>query len=198
MKTATTLLWLALAWLAASCGGSYTPKPRGFNRIDLPKQSYQLLDAPDLPYHFEYSDQAVLSPDTTGFTGDHWVDLRYPIFGASVQLTYYPLLRNQALFYELLEDAYTLTNKHQIKASAIDRVAVANSFGNQGLLFLLKGEVPSQVQFLVTDSTDHFLRGALYFKMADKNDSLAPVIQFIQQDIVHMVQTTRWKQTTKK
>jgi gliding motility-associated lipoprotein GldD len=65
-------------------------------------------------------------------------------------------------------------------------------------LFLLKGEVPSQVQFLVTDSTDHFLRGALYFKMADKNDSLAPVIQFIQQDIVHMVQTTRWKQTTKK
>lgn len=196
MKLHTLVLGVVLLTLCFSCSSEYTPKPRGYNRIDLPERAYQLLDTLAIPYSFEYSRHAVISPDTTGFTGKHWVDLRYPTLGATVQVTYYPLNKNQTLFYELIEDAYTLTNKHQVKASAIDKLALTNAYGNEALMFLLKGEVPSQVQFLVTDSTDHFLRGALYFKMADKNDSLAPVIDYIQQDIVHMVKTTHWRKST--
>ena len=57
----------------------------------------------------------------------------------------------------------------------------------------LEGEVPSQFQFHITDSTDHFLRGALYFKTATKNDSLAPAIEFLKSDIIHLLNTLEWK-----
>jgi gliding motility-associated lipoprotein GldD len=58
----------------------------------------------------------------------------------------------------------------------------------------LSGEVPSQFQFYITDSTRHFLRGALYFPTATKNDSLAPIINYIKQDMIHLLNTTRWKE----
>jgi gliding motility-associated lipoprotein GldD len=57
----------------------------------------------------------------------------------------------------------------------------------------LSGEVPTQFQFFVTDSTDHFLRGALYFNTAMKNDSLAPVIEYIKVDMIHLINTLEFK-----
>ena len=57
----------------------------------------------------------------------------------------------------------------------------------------LSGQVPSQVQFYTTDMAQHFLRGALYFNTATQNDYLAPVIAFIKEDIIHMIQTLEWK-----
>jgi len=56
----------------------------------------------------------------------------------------------------------------------------------------LEGEVPSQFQFHVSDSTQHFMRGALYFKTATQNDSLAPVIDYLKRDIIHLLSTLRW------
>jgi gliding motility-associated lipoprotein GldD len=187
-------LYLAVFCFALySCSNNGSPKPRGYNRIDLPKAEYQTLQFADFPYSFEYSAYARANLDTQGFFEPYWINLLYPQMSANIQLTYYPLKKNRELFYELLNDTYTLANKHQIKASAIEQLSMVNPKGHSARLFLLKGEVPSQVQFFITDSTNHFLRGALYFKTATKNDSLAPVIDFIQADIVHMIQTTDWK-----
>lgn len=185
---------IASVCILFSCSEGNSPKPRGYNRIDLPDTSYQKLDlSSGYPYTFEYSAHAKLSPDTTGFYKPYWVNLNYSELGANVQITYYPLENSRELFYELLNDSYTLTNKHQIKASAIEQLSLQNPYGHSAKLFLLEGEVPSQVQFFITDSTQHFMRGALYFKTATKNDSLAPVIDFIRNDIVHLIQTTNWK-----
>jgi gliding motility-associated lipoprotein GldD len=60
------------------------------------------------------------------------------------------------------------------------------------MIFELEGEVPSQFQFYVTDSTKHFLRGALYFRTATKNDSLKPIIDFIKKDVIHLLNTVKW------
>jgi len=57
----------------------------------------------------------------------------------------------------------------------------------------LEGEVPSQYQFHVSDSAKHFLRGALYFKTATQNDSLRPVIDYIKQDVRHLLETLEWE-----
>ena len=57
----------------------------------------------------------------------------------------------------------------------------------------LQGEVPSQFQFFSTDSVHHFIRGALYFNTATKNDSLAPSIEFVKMDIIHMLNTLEWR-----
>ncbi len=94
---------------------------------------------------------------------------------------------------EYINDAYKLTSQHQVKAYAIEESILRTPRGYTASLTELSGEVPSQVQFMITDSSEHFLRGALYFNTASKNDSLKPVIDYIKTDIVHLLNTLQWK-----
>ena len=43
------------------------------------------------------------------------------------------------------------------------------------------------------DGTKNFVRGALYFNVTPNKDSLAPVLKFINHDIVHMMETFKWE-----
>ena len=164
-----------------ACTSDYMPKPKGYNRIILPKNEYQSL-ADTFPYHFEYSKQAVILPDTSWISEPYWIDVYYPKFHASVQVSYKPVHKSQQLLREYLATAYKLTSKHQVKAYAIDEATFKTKKGKIAVIAMLSGEVPSQYQFFCTDSMNHFLRGALYFNTATQNDSLAPVIEFIKKD----------------
>ena len=93
----------------------------------------------------------------------------------------------------ILEDSYKLAARHNIKAYAIEQRKIRLKSGLEASLIDLSGEVPSQVQFVTTDSTTHFLRGALYFNTATENDSLQPVIQYIRKDILHLLNTLKWR-----
>jgi gliding motility-associated lipoprotein GldD len=64
--------------------------------------------------------------------------------------------------------------------------------GYSAVVAELSGEVPTQFQFFVTDSTTHFLRGAVYFNTAMKNDSLAPVIEYLKIDMTHLMNTLKF------
>ena len=187
---ALTLITLCLFFY--SCSQDYLPKPKGYNRIELPDPKY--ISLPDsLPYDFEYSVHANIYKDSSWMAERYWINIYYPQLEASVQITYKPVLSRQDLLEEYLRDAHTLTSKHQIKAYAIDESIILTPLGNTVVISELSGEVPSQFQFYVTDSTKHFLRGALYFRTATKNDSLAPVIQYVKRDILQMVNTLEWK-----
>ena len=175
-----------------ACTRDYLPKPLGYNRLELPDPSYQSL--PDsLPYTFEYSRHAQLLPDTTGFREKYWIEIYYPQLKADVHVTYKKINHSEQLLKEFMSDAYTLTAKHQIKASAIDEVITKTPSGKTAVIAELEGEVPSQFQFTVTDSTRHFLRGALYFNTHVANDSLAPAIDYMKKDIMHMINTLEWR-----
>lgn len=168
------------------------PKPKGFNRIVLPDNEFQPL--PDtFPYQFEYSTHAKILKDSSWIAEPYWIDLYYPNFEASIQLSYKPVNNSNELLKEYLATSYKLTSKHQVKAYAIDEAIIETKSGKTAVLAKLSGEVPSQYQFFTTDSTHHFLRGALYFNTATQNDSLAPVIEFVRKDIVHLLNTLQWK-----
>lgn len=179
--------------LLTGCGSEYVPKPKGYNRIDLPEHKYTMLEEKH-PYKFEHSVYAEVSKDTSRIAEPHWIDINYPQHGAQVQLTYKSLEGKDKhnTLNELNEDARKLIAKHQIKAYAIEELMLKTKSGNTAHMFELSGEVPSQFQFYTTDSTKHFLRGALYFRTATKNDSLAPVIQHIKEDMVHLLKTLEW------
>lgn len=175
-----------------SCDRDYLPKPLGYNRLNLPEPTYHSL--PDsLPYTFEYSNQAMLLDDTTVFSERFWIGIYYPQLKADIHITYKPLKNNQKLLQEYLKDAYTLTAKHQIKAYAIDEVVTITPSGKTAVIAELDGEVPSQFQFTITDSVNHFLRGALYFNTKVNNDSLAPAIEYMKKDIIHLINTLEWR-----
>jgi gliding motility-associated lipoprotein GldD len=172
----------------------YVPKPKGYNRIELPQHHYQLIED-SFPYQFEYSKYALVRSDTSWMAEPYWIHLEYPELGADVQLTYKSLGQDQEKLKELLRDSYKLTSKHQIKAYSIDENLLKTPKGHTAVVAELSGEVPSQFQFYTTDSTRHFLRGALYFPTATKNDSLQPIIDFIKVDIIHLLNTLDWKES---
>lgn len=174
-----------------ACQTEYLPKPKGYNRFDMPKHEYVSL--PDtFPYKFEYSKHAKLLNDTSWISERFWIELYYPQYKANIHLTY-KVVNNSDSLKEYLDDAYFLTAKHQIKAYAIDESITKTPSGKTVVYAELEGEVPSQFQFFSTDSTLNFLRGALYFNTQVNNDSLKPAIEFVKVDIVNMMNTLEWR-----
>jgi len=190
----STINWLTIAFycLLSACSPDYQPKPKGYNRLVLPKAEYRLL--PDtLPYQFEYSKSAKLLKDTSWISERHWVEIYYPQLKANIHITYKKLSGKEAVLKELLNDAYNLTSKQQIKANAIDELITKTPSGKTAVIAEIAGEVPSQFQFTMTDSSKNFLRGALYFNTRVQNDSLAPAIDFMKKETLHLINTLQWK-----
>lgn len=94
-----------------------------------------------------------------------------------------------------INESHDLAFKHASMAADIESEAVIdNSRKLYGLIYYIKGNnVASPINFYLTDSVNNFLRGALYFNMAPKNDSLSPVIQDIEKDIKVLIKTFKWK-----
>ena len=174
-----------------SCGTDYTPKPRGYIRIDLPEKSYSPIET-GCPYSFETADYSTFQPDTRAQSDSCWFDIEYSQFKAKIYFSYKPIQGNLA---EYLEDSRELTNKHITKASGIDETLLIDEKHRVfGTLYTVAGSrAASPLQFYLTDSTNHFLRGALYFNVTPNNDSLAPVIDFLEEDVIHLIETLRWK-----
>ncbi len=174
-----------------SCRNDYTPKPRAYFRIDLPAKDYQQLDS-TFPYKFEYPVYSVLNPDRLSPEEENWINIDYPEYRASIHLSYKEVDNNLSKY---LEDSRTMVMKHMPKASSIkDQLIFRPEENIYGLKYKIEGlGAASPYQFFATDSAKHFIRGALYFNVKPNNDSLAPVIDFIREDIDHMIQTLEWK-----
>ena len=174
-----------------ACETNWLPKPPGYNRIDLPRHEYNQLED-GYPYQFDFSTQSQVEADSFNLSEKEWINLNYKKLGAKVHLTYKKIDQNTD-FQVLSNDAFNLTAKHQIKAYGIEEVVILTPNGYSAVVAELTGEVPTQFQFFVTDSTTHFLRGALYFNTALKNDSLAPIIEYIKIDLAHLINTVTFE-----
>jgi gliding motility-associated lipoprotein GldD len=190
--TSALVSCVAVLIIAAGCTKDYQPKPKGYNRLLIPEPAYQPL--PDsLPYSFEYSRHAKLMKDTSWIRERHWVEIYYPELKANIHVTYKRINNSEQLLKEFLDDAYTLTSKHQIKANAINETIATTPDGKVAVISEIEGDVPSQFQFTMTDSTRHFIRGALYFNTPVQNDSLRPAIDYVKRDMMHLINTLKWK-----
>ena len=178
-----------------SCNSRYTPKTTGYPIITLPKKVYLSSAVNDLPYTFEIPSYAVVDKKVA-YMGvaqqkNGWINLQFPTLNATVYISYNNIQKDK--LDVLVRDAYTFANNHSNKASFIEDSAFENPQGLRGVFFHLGGDVASPYQFFITDSSRHFLRGALYFDTTPNADSLAPVIDFLYQDLKQLVNTFHWK-----
>jgi gliding motility-associated lipoprotein GldD len=173
------------------CNEDYSPKPRGYFRIDFPEKSYVRFDT-TYPYTFEYPAYASVIADTRPTSEPYWINIDFPQYRGKIHISYKPVHENLAGY---LEDSRTFVVKHIPKADAIDDSLIYRPADRVfGLVYYIEGaQAASPCQFFVTDSSSRFLRGALYFNVPPNNDSLAPVINFIEADIRHMLKTFKWK-----
>ena len=198
--TLAGLLVLGLcASILFSCNSDYTPKRRGYFKIDLPRHAYQTFDKAGYPYTFEYPAYANVVKDSTFFDSTtenpYWINIDFPKFNARIYVSYKAIGKNS--FDKLRDDAFKMTFKHTSKASSIDQTPIQTTNGIGGMYFSVGGNAATAHQFFVTDTTRNFLRGALYFDTAPNEDSLKPVNDFLQEDMVHLINTFRWRAAAK-
>ena len=172
------------------------PKPRAYPRVEYPASGYKPFDAAYCNFTFEMPVYAVTEQDTSFFdkkpTEACWFNLTVPALNAKIYCSYYSIA-NHAAFDTLVQDAFIMTQKHNVKANYIEEIPVHRPLDKvHGIVFNVEGPAASSYQFFLTDSTRHFLRGALYFNTQAKPDSLAPVIAFMKKDLNHLIQTLQW------
>jgi gliding motility-associated lipoprotein GldD len=176
--------------LLASCNQTYTPKPAGYLKITYPEKTYELYNGQDF-YQFEIPSYAQVEIDRGPRSEEGWVNVVIPQLNGTIHLSYKPV---DDQLNALITDCRELVYKHTVKAHGIEETPFIQREQNRfGMVYDLKGDVASAVQFFITDSTDHFLRGSLYFNSRPNRDSLNPVIDFLREDIIHLIETTRWK-----
>ncbi|TCZ67220.1 hypothetical protein [Flaviaesturariibacter aridisoli] len=194
----TRLLFFALALVSlAACNSDYTVKPRGYFRIELPKKEYRRFDRPGYPYTFEYPVYGEILQDSLFFESraenPYWINIDFPSYGGRIHISYKEIGRGNR-FDSLVADAYEMSYKqHTYKASAIDHKPFTTPNGIEGVFITLRGNTATGTQFFATDSTKHFLRGALYFATTPNEDSLKPVSEFLRKDVEHLINTLQWR-----
>ncbi|MDO9375914.1 MAG: hypothetical protein V4725_11290 [Bacteroidota bacterium] len=209
---ATLLTW------CSSCNTPYVSKKRGYFNIELPNRSYQKFDQPGFPYSFEYPAYAAIIRDSTYFDSapenPFWINVDFPQFHSRIFLSY-KAIGGKAFFKikqpdgsfkdsvgindfdRMVNDAFTLTNKNNVVSNSINDSLIQTPTGVHGVFFKVGGNAATSKQFFLSDSINHFLRGALYFDVTPNADSLKPVQDFLQVDMDHMINTFRWKKASK-
>lgn len=174
----------------SACQDAIAPKPKGYFRIDLPEKSYNIIDTLPFPFQFKLPQYAYPNLHRTK-TDSNFFNIDFTRFDARLHLSYVPIKNNLP---KLLEDARTLVYKHVSKAQDIRENIVYNDEERVfGTFYEIAGNAASGSQFFVTDSSKHFLRGALYFNVEPNYDSIAPVQTFIDQDISVLLETLSWE-----
>jgi gliding motility-associated lipoprotein GldD len=193
-------LLFAVMAACVGCNRASAPRPYAYFRIAtpdtayIPFEKYQESDArpllSDYPYTFALSTNAVPMPREE--KGErYWLNIYYPSLDATIHCSYKPVRNN---LRELTNDALELVYKNASHASAIPEREYAHPEAHvYGVLFDLEGNTASSCQFFLTDSTRHFFRGSVYCNCLPNADSLAPVYEYLRTDVLHMIETFRWK-----
>lgn len=193
-RTITILLIVVLCSVVAGCSdGEDTPKPKAYLRITLPEKRYRVCDTTGLPFTFECAQEAaVVWKKNTG--RDKWIDIAYPSHNSIIFLSYRSIHSLQELKAET-DTSYQFLTVHFKQSSGVDEKQYVNTAEEvYATTFHLKGKnVASTYQFWATDSSSHFLRGALYINCPPNNDSLAPLIEYLQSDVNRLIETLRWR-----
>jgi gliding motility-associated lipoprotein GldD len=197
LKSKTPVKYCALILIVlglAACSGNadFSPKPRGYYRIVFPKKDYQAYSE-GCPFTFNYPKYGKIEADKSANAKPCWQNIQFPQFNATLHLSYEDI-KSKKEFNELIEDAHKLSFKHTVKATSIDEGLIAYPDRNvYGIYYTIDGNAASSAQFFLTDSTRHYLRGALYFNSEPRLDSIQPVLTFIKKDVDVMIKSFRWK-----
>lgn len=196
-----------------SCNSPYTSKKEGYFKIPFPEKSYVMFDDPSYPYTFEYPVYAKITKDSSFFDTEknpYSINIVFPSFNGTIFISYKDIGGTSVYkvknpdgsyrdsigkndFEKMVNDSYNLTYKNDIKAYSIVDSVMHTVNNVSGIFFKLSGNVATANQFFLSDSTQHFLRGALYFNTAPNEDSLRPVNTFLQQDMKHLINTLKWR-----
>ena len=185
MNSKSYLHILIFSIFLVSCGDNVLPKPKAMLRLEYPESSKEMLVSEK--FKFEHNAQAQVKKNN-----NFSVTLDYPFMKGSIFITYKEVNNN---LEELLADAQKLSYEHVVKADNITEQPFINKKDRVfGMFYEVAGDAASHAQFYVTDSTQHFVTGSLYFRAKPNYDSIYPAAIYLQKDIRGIMESLRWNE----
>lgn len=195
MKYILSLLTIPLFFLACGSNELPIPKPRSFPRIIYPERTPVALGPDFCQFNFTFPDYAKVEQKELFFdeapADPCWFDLNLEPFNGRIHFSYYPI-KDKADWEHKRDQAFDLAGFHNKRASNIKEIRINSRPDLGGMVFDINGPAASPYQFFLTDSTQHFVRGALYFNTKSRPDSLKPIIDFVVEDINSMIESFEW------
>ena len=186
-----------LLLLVMSCQVSDVPSPRPhqYPRLKFPEREYKIYKNEECPFTMEVPSASEVVKKEYLFgeieASPCWFDISISSLAATVHCSYYKINQDQRLD-KLINDAFTMASKHNIKASYREEFEIKTREAS-GMIFKINGPVATPYQFYISDSTNHFFRGSLYFDAKVDYDSIAPVVTFLEKEVDHMLRSLVWE-----
>jgi len=172
-----------------------TPRPHQYPRLSFPDKTYKIYESDECPFTTEIPASSSVIKKEYLFgeieASPCWFDVSIEPLDATIHCSYFKIEKDQRLD-KLINDAYTMASKHNLKASYREEFEIKTTQA-AGLIFKINGPVATPYQFYITDSTQHFFRGSLYFDKQVDFDSIAPVISYLEEEVDHMLRTLQWR-----
>ena len=195
MNISIKLLFLVVL-STVSCGkNSYTPKPHAYPKIIFPQRGFELFQ-PNCPFEMEKPIYSKMIPDSGDFSEPCWYNMFIPSFDATLHLSYKHFYDPKQLD-SMMEDAYKLVFKHTIKAEDIEEIELKNKYNYNGILYDISGNTATPLNFYISDGKQNFIRGAFYFNNHTSRDSVAPIVSFVREDIMAMINSIKFKMSNR-
>ena len=179
------------------CENYFLPKQSAYLRLDYPKPEYKLINDKDFPFFFEANTRlSEISDIDINLRSIDFI-INYNQLNAQINFQYKNVNSNEKLNAYILdlkmtiETHSTMANSVKIKDYSLKE---KNIFGR---IFDLSGDVASPYQFYLTDSTNNIISGLVYFNIKPNYDSILPAINYIENDIIHLIESFDWKNYNK-
>ncbi|MFS4454646.1 gliding motility lipoprotein GldD [Maribacter sp. 2304DJ31-5] len=183
MKLNYLSIVLLILFLAGCREESIIPKPKAQIRLEYPQGELATLETDDFMFQYNRLARAEANKDQAFI-------IDYPDMKGSIFISYKKVGDD---LNELIRDAEKLSYEHASKGQIIPYPFVNPDEKVYGALFEVQGDAASQSQFFVTDSTEHFLTGSVYFYTKPNYDSILPAAAYLQNDVRRIMETLRWK-----
>jgi gliding motility-associated lipoprotein GldD len=186
---------IGLLFLCFACENNPTvPKPPCYLKTDFPEHAYYEANVkkPVQNYQVQLSKlfnvQRNLSDKAFGFQ-----EIDLGLVNGTL-LLYSRKFDHPDTLANLINDANDLVDEHKIKADRIDFEQIMDPSNRKfGTFFILKGNVATNFQFYLTDSTSQFIRGEVLLNCRPNYDSLRPTLDYLKSDLDTFIQSFRWK-----
>jgi gliding motility-associated lipoprotein GldD len=191
------VVFVCILFISFSCGDDnvYLPKPRMYPKINLPEGGKKAFDESYCKMTFNYPEYASIEKDNYFFEGKPidpcWFNVQFNDLAGSLHCSYIPI-ENRAHYDKLINESFRLVEEHNSKANYRQEEYIQNANGVGGLYFTLGGEVATNMQYILTDTTQHFFRASLYFNSKVRPDSIRPIYEFVKKDVDEMIESFNW------
>ena len=178
------LLWGVLLFAGCTRRDAAVPRPEGYCRIDRVDTIYTPRVVEGLSFDLPLSALVAVN-DKPG-----WFNIEYPYYRATLWCSSVALTKENR--ERQLANSRELVYIHAPKASAITAQSYVDEEARKyATLYRLAGDVATPLQFEITDSVSYLFRGALYFDTAVVADSVAPVVEYITDDVCRLVESLK-------